>query len=110
MSKGMKNKSDIEYHFLRISRKCSHHRDLSLDKKNLMLFDDLLIEKNQNTCELYYVGGRYGNVNCFHLAQIYFKLWHQTIEENANFICLFPQDLKNVTHIFEDRVISDMNR
>ena len=28
--------------------------------------------------------------------------------ENANFICLFPQDLKNLNHIFEDHVGSDM--
>jgi len=28
-------------------------RDLSLDKKNLMVFDDLLL-KRQNKCEAYY--------------------------------------------------------
>ena len=30
----------------------------------------------------------------FYLSQNYFKLPRQTIRENANFICLFPQDLK----------------
>ena len=34
----------------------------------------------------------------------------QTIRENANFICLFPQDLKNLNHIFEDHVGSDMTK
>ena len=43
-----------------------------------------------------------------HLAQNYFKLPCQTIRENANFICLFPHDLKNPNHIFYDHVGSDM--
>ena len=77
--------------------------------KNLMVFDDLLLEK-QNTCESYYVRGWHSNVDCFHLAQNYFKLPRQTIRENANFICLFPQDLKNLNHIFDDHVGSDMTK
>ena len=34
----------------------------------------------------------------------------QTIKENANFICLFPQDLNNLNHIFDDHVVSDMTK
>ena len=74
-----------------------------------MVFDDLLLEK-QNTCESYFVRGRHSNVDCFFLAQNYFKLARQTIRENANFICLFPQDLKNLNHIFDDHVASDMTK
>ena len=66
--------------------------------------------KNKNTCESYYVRGRYSNVDCFYLAENYFKLPRQTIRENANFICLFPQDLKNLNHIFDDHVGSDMTK
>ena len=72
-----------------------------------MVFDDLLREK-QNTCESYFVRGWHSNVDCFYLAQNYFKLTRKRIEENANFICLFPQDLKNLNHIFDDHVASDM--
>ena len=75
--------------------------------KNLMVFDDLLLEK-QNKCEANYTRGRHCNVDCFYLAQNYFKLPRQTIRENANFICLFHQDLKNVNHIYNDHVGSDM--
>ena len=74
-----------------------------------MVFDDLLVEK-QNTCESYYVRGRHSNVDCFYLAQNYFKLPRQTIRENANFICLFPQDLRNLNHIFDDHVASGMTK
>ena len=74
-----------------------------------MVFDDLLLEK-QNTCESYYAKGRHSNVDCFCLAQNYFKLPRQTIRENANFICLFPQDLNNLNHNFGDHVRSDMTK
>ena len=47
---------------------------------------------------------------CFYFAQNYFKRPRQTIRENANFICLFPQDLKYLNHIFEDHVGSDMTK
>ena len=76
-----------------------------------MIFDDLLLEK-QNICESCYVRGRHSNVDCFHLAQNYFKLPRQTIRENANFICLFSflQDLKKLNHIFGDHMGSDMTK
>jgi len=74
-----------------------------------MIFDDLLLEK-QNKCESYYVRGRHSNVDCFYLCQNYFKLPRQTIRENANFICLFPQDLKNINHIYNDHVSQDMSK
>ena len=78
----------------------------TLEKKNLMVFDDLLLEK-QNTCESYYVRERHNNVDCFYLAQNYFKTPRQTIRENRNFICLFPQ---NLNHIFDDHMASDMTK
>ena len=76
-------------------------KDMNKDLKNLMIFDDLQLEK-QCKCESYYVRGRHSNVDCFYLAQNYFKLPRQTIRENANFICIFPQDQKNITHIYND--------
>ena len=39
-----------------------------------------------------------------------FQTTRQTIRENENFICLFPQDLKNLNYIFDDRVGSDMTK
>ena len=72
-----------------------------------MVFDDMLLEK-QNTCESYYVRGRHSDVDCFYLAQNYFKLPRQTIRENANFVRLFPEELKNFNRILGDHVGSDM--
>jgi len=38
----------------------------------------------------------------------YFKLPRQIIGENANFICLFPQDVKKLNHIYNNHVCTDM--
>ena len=83
-------------------------RELNSEKKNLMIFDDLQLEK-QNMCAKYYVRGRHNNVDCFYLAQNYFKLPRQTIGENANFFCLFLQDMKNITPIYYDHLSMDMS-
>ena len=107
MAKNLDKKSDIECKFYETSEDVPDPRDLSSEKKNLMIFDDLQLEK-QNTCETYYIRGRHSNVDCFYLAQNYFKLPRQTIRENANLICLFPQDLKNVNHIYNDHASTDM--
>ena len=109
MGKDISDKSDVECKFYQSAEDVPDPRELNSEKKNIMVFDDLLLEK-QNTCESCYVRGRHSNVDCFYLAQNYFKLPRQTIRENANFICLFPQDLKNLNHIFDDPVASDMTK
>ena len=107
MAKEIRDKSDVICNFCQLAEVVPDPRELSSEKKNVMVFDDLLLEK-PNTCESYYVRGRHRNVDCFYLAQNFFKLPRQTIRDNTNFTCLFPQDLKNLNHIFEDHVGSDM--
>jgi hypothetical protein len=107
MSKNMDKKSGMECEFFESPEDVPDPRDLNPQKKNLMIFDGLQLEK-QNKCETYYIRGRHSNVDCFYLAQNYFKLPRQTIRENANFICLFSQDLKNINHIYNDHVYADM--
>lgn len=75
--------------------------------KNLMIFDDLQLEK-QSKCEAYFVRGRHSNVDCFYLAQNYFNLPRQTIRENTNFMCIFKQDNKNINHLYNDHAAIDM--
>ena len=80
MAKESRVKSDVECNFHQSAEDVPDPRELSSEKKNLMVFDDLLLEK-QNTYELYYVRGRHSTVYCFYLAQNYFKLPRQTIRE-----------------------------
>ena len=109
MAKDIRDKSDVVCNFYQSAENVPDPRELSSEKKNLTVFDDLLLEK-QNPCESCYVRGRHSNVDCFCLAQNYFKLPRQTIRENENLICLFPQDLKTRKHIFDDHVASDMTK
>ena len=57
MAKDITDKSDVERKFYQSAEDVPDTRELSSEKKNLMVFDDLLLAK-QNTCESYYVRGR----------------------------------------------------
>ena len=72
-----------------------------------MIFDDILLQ-NQKKSEMYYTRCRHSNVDCFYLAENYFKLPRQTIRENSNFICLLKQDIKNINNIYQDHVSEDL--
>ena len=109
MAKEIRDKSDVECKFYQTTEDVPYPRELNSEKNNLMVFDDLLLEK-QDKRELYYVRGKHSNVDCFYLAQNYSKLSRQTIRENVNLICLFPQDMKNINHIFDDDVEIDMTK
>jgi len=104
-----RSKEPIECNFYESADDVTDPKEISLEHKNLMIFDDLLLQK-QNKCEAYYVRGRHSSCDCLYLSQNYFKLPRQTIRENANFFCLFPQDKKNIDHIFNDHVSQDMTK
>jgi hypothetical protein len=101
------NKDTITCQFFESAEDVPDPKDMNKDLKNLMIFDDLQLEK-QGKCESYYVRGRHSNADCFYLAQNYFKLPTQTIRENANFICIFPQDNKNINHLYNDHASTYM--
>jgi len=103
------SKEPIECNFYELADDVPDPKELSPEQKNLMIFDNLLLQK-QNKCEAYYVRGRHSNCDCLYLSQNYFKLPRQTIRENANFFCLFPQDQKNIDHIFNNHVFQDMTK
>ena len=67
-------------------------RTLDKQKNNLMIFDDLMMETNQNMCESYYTRRRHNNCDCFYLAQNYAEIPRHAIRVNCNFIIAFPQD------------------
>ena len=109
MAKDIRDKFDVECKFYESVEDFPDPRELSSEKKNQMVFDDPLLEK-QITCESYYVRERHSNVDYFYLTQNCFKLPCQTIRESMSFICLFPQDLKNLNHIFDHHVRTDMTK
>ena len=84
----IKNESNLKCNFFETACDVPDPRELNSKDKNLMIFDDLLLEK-QNKCECYYIRGRHSNVDCFYLTQNYFRLPRQTIRENANLYVRF---------------------
>ena len=109
MAENCHQKSDVHCEFYENSEDVPDPRNLSTSCKNLIIFDDIMLLK-QNKCESYYVRGRHSNVDCFYLAQNHFMLPRQTIRGSANFIILFKQDLKNLNHIYNDHVSNDMTK
>jgi len=110
LAKNRQNKSElIECNFYESADDVPDPKEISPEHKSLMIYDDLRLQK-QNKCETYYVRGRHSNCDCLYLSQNYFKLPRQTIRENANFFCLFPQDQKNIDHIFNDHVTQDITK
>ena len=53
--------------------------------------------------------GRMRTGYTIYIAQNYFRLPQHTIRENPNFIILFPQDVKNLTHIHVDHCPYDIS-
>ena len=90
MAKDISDQSDVECKFYETAEDVPDPRKLSSEKNNLMVFDDLLLEK-QNTCESYYVRGRYSNVDFFYLAQNYFKLSANQSERTRISFVFFPK-------------------
>ena len=74
---------------------------LNDQEKNLMIFDDCILEK-QSKAQSYYTRGRHSSCDCFYISQNYFKLDRQTIRENSNLIILFRQNPKSLAHIHSD--------
>ena len=76
------------------------------EKKNLIIFDDIMLGP-QSTPEKYYTRGRHSGVDSFYIAQSYFPLPRRTVRENANLFFFFRQDNKNLSHIFQDHCAID---
>jgi len=88
-----RSKEPTECNFYESADDVPDLKEISPEHKNLMIFDDLLLQK-QNKCEAYYVRGRHSNCDCLYSSQNYFKLPRQTIRENANFFVCFLKTRK----------------
>ena len=63
-ARSIKNKSNVKCNFFETASDVPDPRDLNSEDKNLMIFDDLLLER-QYKYECYYIRGRHSNVDCF---------------------------------------------
>ena len=101
ITNGGVTKGGIKAEFFEDCQLIPDPKTLNEEEKNLMIFDDCILEK-QNKAQSYYTRGRHSNCDCFYISQNFFKLDRQTIRENSNLIILFPQNSKNLNHIHAD--------
>ena len=78
-------------------------------QNSLLLVDDCFLEK-QNKAEVYYTRDRHNNCDTIYIAHNYSLPPRHTVREYSNFIILFPQDVKNLTHIRDDHWASEFNQ
>lgn len=77
-------------------------------KFSIIIFDDV-VGCDQKIIRDYYCFGRHYYIDCFYLSQTYSSIPKQLIRDNANFIVLFPQDVTNLKHVYNNHVASDMS-
>lgn len=76
-------------------------------QNSIMLFDDITVEK-QNNVRSYFSMGRHNKIDSFYLSQTYSSIPKQLIRDNANVLLVFRQDERNLKHIYNEHVTTDM--
>ena len=83
---------------------------LPKSKKNLIIFDDCINEKNQNIMEKYFTRGRHQNVNVIYLSQSWFDLNKRSIRANSNYIILFKLNKRDKGLIYSDLLSNEIDK
>ena len=84
--------------------------DMSKDKKNLVIFDDVVNNKDQSIQKSYFTRGRHNNVNVIYISQTYFDIDKNSIRNNSNCFIFFKLDKKDRDLIFSKFNIIDENK
>lgn len=71
-------------------------------KNSIIIFDDVICEKNQENIKNFYCLGRHNNMDSFYLTQTYARVSKHLIRDNCNFVILFRQDDTNLKHVYSD--------
>lgn len=71
-------------------------------RNSIIIFDDVICDKNQENIKNYYCLGRHRGIDCFYLTQTYTRVSKHLIRDNCNLLILFRQDDMNLKHVFND--------
>ena len=77
--------------------------------ENSVVFDDMLLSKQESNIDLFFTRGRHNNIDIYFISQSYFHLPKNTIRNNSNIIILFKQTLRDIILLFHDIAGTDMN-
>ena len=71
-------------------------------KKNLVIFDDCVTDKNQKIQQDFFTKGRHMNCHCIYQAQSFYGLDKDFIRKNANCFIFFSLNDRNLSQIIQD--------
>ena len=77
-------------------------KEFNKNDKNLIIFDDIMTDKNQSTPGAFFTRSRHNNIDCIYISQNYYHLPRQTIRANSNFLILFNLDPIDTDHLYRD--------
>ena len=81
--------TNIDSEFHDSSDEIPDPKDLDKNIRNLIVFDDVMCDKEQTLAESYYTRGRSASCDCIYLSQNYTHLPLHTIHSNSNFMVFF---------------------
>ena len=70
--------------------------------KNLIIFDDIMTDKNQSKPGAFFTRSRHNNIDCIYISQNYYHLPRHTIRSNSNFLILFNLDPRDTANLYTD--------
>src|SRR5579863_1095680 len=96
------DKGDIEIEMYENGCDVPDPKSFDTKAKNLIIFDDIMCDKNQDPAGSFYTRGRHNNVDSIYILQNFYKLPRQTIRSNANFMIFFKLSTRDVDNVFFD--------
>ena len=78
-------------------------------ENSTVVFDDLLLSKQESNIDLFFTRGRHNNIDIYYISQSYSHLPKNTIRNNSNIIISFKQTLRDIILFFHDIAGLDMN-
>ena len=101
---------DINAEFYSSPENIPDPTELDREKRNLMVFDDIMTDRNQGTPESYFTRGRTCNCDSIYLSQNYIHLPLHTIRSNSNIMIFLKLSPLDKNQVFIKFASIDMNK
>ena len=95
-------KSNITCEFYESPDDIPDPKDFDKEDKNLIIFDDIMTDRNQSAPGAFFTRSRHNNIDCIYISQNYYHLPTHTIRSNSNFLILFNLDPVDTDHLYRD--------
>ena len=95
-------KSDISCEYYEDPDNIPDPKEFDEHDKNLIIFDDIMTDKNQSKPGAFFTRSRHNNIDCIYISQNYYRLPRHTIRTNSNFLVLFNLDPRDTDQLYRD--------